>query len=273
MRKTRQLLIEYFDEDVHARLRMQLESAKQQLDRYGRMFWSLTKYVLNDAAEFDDEELAFILGRPPLLGVRPGRYQLISKDRENIPGDFLYRLSHPLGEHVIQSGQGLDTPEALLTFDVTSHPHRLSVIESLRGKCGWLTLQRLVVHSFEDEEYLLFSAVTDSCEALDQETCERLFRCDAKVDASPTCSEKIRALLSQNAKQHVRASLSRSLEVNNRFFVEERDRLERWAEDLLIATEKELRDTKEQIKLLQRQARQTETTQEQLSIQERIQQL
>jgi hypothetical protein len=93
------------------------------------------------------------------------------------------------------------------------------------------------------------------------------------VDASPTCSEKIRALLSQNAKQHVRASLSRSLEVNNRFFVEERDRLERWAEDLLIATEKELRDTKEQIKLLQRQARQTETTQEQLSIQERIQQL
>lgn len=273
MRKTRQLLIEYFDEDVHARLRMQLESAKQQLDRYGHMFWSLTKYVLDGAAEFDDEELAFTLDQPPLVGLRSGCYHLISKDRENVPGDFLYRLSHPLGEHVIHTGQGLDTPEAIVTFDVTNHPHRLSMIENLRGRRGWLSLQRLLVHSFEDEEYLLFSAIADSGEAVDQETCERLFRCDGTVGEPPVCSEELSGLLSQNAQQHVRASLSRSLEANNRFFVEERDRLERWAEDLLIAAEKELRDTKEQIKLLQRQSRQTETTQEQLAIQGRIQQL
>lgn len=273
MRQTRQLLLEYFDEDVTARLRMQLESAKQQLDRYGSMFWALTRFILEAVAEFNDVDLSFKLHQPPIADLRPGRYHLISKDRENVPGEFLYRLSHPLGEHVIDTGQNLSTPLALVTFDVTNHHARLSVIEKLRGKTGWLTLQRLLVQSFEEEEYLLFSAIDSDGEPLDQETCERLFRCAGEVAEFPGCPENSAIPLRQNTKQHVRATLSKSLEANNRFFSEERDRLERWAEDLLLGAEKELRDTKEQIKLLQRQARQTETSQEQLTLQERILQL
>jgi len=273
IRETRQLLLEYFDEDVHARLRMQLESARQQLDRYGRMFWSLTRFVLSEMARFDDSELCFDLRRSPLPDVRTGRYHLISKDRENVPGEFLYRISHPLGEHVIETGKELHTPEARVIFDVTQHPTRLSVVEDMKGKSGWLTLQRLTVHSFEEEEYLLFSALDDQGNPLDQETCERLFRCEGKVADPLPFPSGLSQILARNAQQHVRATLNCSLEQNNRFFAEERDRLERWAEDLVLAAEKELKDTKEQIKLLQRQARQVETAQEQLSLQERIQEL
>jgi len=42
---TRRILLENFDEDVHARLRVNMEGTRQQLDRIGRMFWTLTKFV------------------------------------------------------------------------------------------------------------------------------------------------------------------------------------------------------------------------------------
>jgi len=270
MRETRQLLLEFFDEDVHARLRVQLEDAKQHLDRFSTMFWALSKYVLRDNAHFDDDSLTFELSRPPLADVRAGRYHLISKDKHNVPGEFLYRLSHPLGEHVIQTGKALNTPMAKVRFDISNHPTRIAVVERLKGRRGWLTLQRLSVQSLGDEEHLLFSALDADGNPLDQETCERLFRCDGRVEAATRMPDELQEQLHLNAEQHVRARLSRSMENNDRFFQEERDRLDRWADDMVLAAEKELADTKAQIKALNRQARQAETTQEQLDLQTKI---
>src|SRR5688572_1762054 len=79
--ETRRNLLEHFDEDVHARLRLRLEDAKAQLDQVGRRFWTVTKHVLNGAARFDDTEYAFDLTAPPSEGIQPGRYHLISKTR------------------------------------------------------------------------------------------------------------------------------------------------------------------------------------------------
>jgi len=237
------------------------------------MFWALTRYMLAGCADFRDTDLSFVLHSPPLPDVRAGRYRLISKERQNVAGEFLYRLSHPLGEHVIETGKRLDTPVACVTFDVSSHPTRLAAVEELRGKAGWLTLQHLTIHSFEEEEHLLFSAVDSDGHPVDQETCERLFRCDGRAGPAPASADDLRGLLDRNAEKHRRAALNRSLEANSRFFREERERLERWAEDMVLAAEKELADTKAQIRDLQRQARQVETTQDELGIQTKIRDL
>lgn len=79
MDDTRRTLFEHFDEDVHQRLRLQLDDAKAQLDRFGQRFWSLTRFMLDDRARFDDAALAFDLQRPPSAGIATGRYHLISK--------------------------------------------------------------------------------------------------------------------------------------------------------------------------------------------------
>ena len=65
MDDTRRTLFEHFDEDVHQRLRLQLADAKAQLDRFGQRFWSLTRFMLDGRARFDDDALAFDLERPP----------------------------------------------------------------------------------------------------------------------------------------------------------------------------------------------------------------
>jgi len=275
IRDTRRILLENFDEDVHERLRANLAGTREQLDRTGRMFWTTTRFVLDGRAAFDDAGLTFDLLPPGVSGGRPGRYHLISKSGAGFPTDseFLYRLSHPLGEHVLETAKALPAPVAGVTFDISGHPARIAVIEALRGRSGWLRLQRLTVDSFEREDYLLFSGVDDAGRSLEPETCEKLFNCAGRTDAPAPLLQAATARLDAEAEHHVKATISRSLEQNSRYFQEAREQLEQWADDMVLAAERELRDTKGQIKALNRQARQTLTLEEQHALQEKISRL
>ena len=285
---TRRALFEHFDEDVHQRLRLQLADTQAQLDRVGRRFWSLTRFMLDGRARFDDVSLAFDLEHPPRSDIFKGRYHLISKshpksgtgaaaDGGETQSVFLYRLSHPLGEHVVGGAKALVTPPVRIIFDVTNHPTRLHVIEALRGETGYLTLTRLSIDSYEREEYLLFSGFDETGLSLDQETMEKLFGCAGQIapesDGEGTIPAAVTQRLDGDSERHSRATVSRSLEQNNTHFNEAREKLERWADDMVLSAEKALLDTKEQIKALRRHARQAPTLAEQHEIQEKLQQL
>ncbi|MFH1887933.1 MAG: SNF2-related protein [Pseudomonadota bacterium] len=270
MEDTRRMLLEHFDEDVHSRLKANLSGTREQLDRMGRMFWGLTKYSLKDNARFDEKELAFDLLSPPLEGIRAGRYHLISKEQKTVSSEFLYRLSHPLGEYTIHRGKEAETPAAHVDFDYSGHPRKISMVEDLKGRSGWLMLQRLMVKSFEAEEYLLFSAFDDQGNSLEQEACEKLFHCQAAGTKAILPPYEAESRLKREAERHARATIARSLEANNLHFIEAREQLEKWAEDMVLAVEKELSDTKQQVKALNRQARLSENLQEQHKVQEKI---
>lgn len=303
MDDTRKLLIEHFDEDVHRRLRLRLEDARAQLDRFGRRFWSLTRFMLDARARFDETALAFDLQEriccsgsrgesgnrtpgaevpepQPETWALPGRYHLISKsgprasESGSEPHDsFLYRLSHPLGEHVVAEAKRLETPPARVVFDITHHPAHVHVVEALKGRSGYLTLTRLTIDSFEREEHLLFSGFDDTGKALDQETVEKLFGCAAAVGGDANVPDAAARRLTAESARHAKATVSLALEQNSRHFNEARDKLEKWADDMVLAAEKALRDTKEQIKALRRQARLATTLEEQHDIQLKIQKL
>lgn len=277
---TRRVLFEHFDEDVHERLRLRLADAREQLDRVGRRFWSLTRHILADRARFDEAALAFDVDLPPRDDIPRGRYHLISRSQPHagdggIEGSnrFLYRLSHPLGQHVIEEAKAIETPAAEVLFDVTHHPTRLSVIEALRGTSGYLTLTRLTIESYDREEYLLFSGFGDDGAALDQETMEKLFLCSGRLAERVAVPEAGAQRLAAESDRHVKATLSRSLEQNSKHFHEAREKLEKWADDVVLSAEKALVDTKEHIKVLRRAARQAATLDEQHHIQEKIQRL
>ncbi len=292
--KTKSALLEHFDEDVHARLKFQLDRTWVQLDRVSRIFWALSRFMLRDSAKFDDDALAFDLHTTPKPEIHLGRYKLISKTKPgdfmevwksrspagidipkpepNVPGEFLYRLSHPLGEHVLDTGRKCAAPVATVVFNVSAHPTRIAEVEALQGQSGWLLLQKLTIESFEREEHMLFSAFMDQGNPLYQETCEKLFRCNATVQATPTDAQPP-AKLQQEATRHAKATIARSLETNSKIFQAERERLERWADDMVMAAEKELSDTKAQIKTLNRQTRLAATMDDQHALQNQIREL
>ena len=273
MHDTRKVLLEHFDEDVHDRLKVNLNGAQERLDRIGRLFWAVTRNTLRDHAVFDDQELSFSLTHSPIANATTGQYHLISKSQENIPGGYLYRLSHPLGEHVLHKASEKPCPPAEVAFDISSHPTRIALVERLRGQSGWLSLQHLRIESFEAEEYLLFSAMDNAGNSIDQETCEKLFNCNGNVGGLLAIPPEISQRLAQNQERHASATLVKNLEENNRHFAEARDQLDKWAEDMELAVQKDLDDTKRQIRELQRRSRQAPTIEEQRSIQNEISRL
>ncbi|WP_429193049.1 SNF2-related protein [Aeromonas salmonicida] len=269
IKDTQSQLLENFDEDVHDRLKLRLDEAEARLDKLGRWFWGVTRYALSDSAHFDEQSYAFSLSRPP-QGIEPGRYQLIrgrlEQPRQTDMLSHAYRLSHPLGEWSINTSLSAPTPPASLTLDYDKHGLRVSVVERLRGQSGWLTLARLEVNAFETTEVLLFSGLTDQGEPLDQATCEKLMSMPAM--SRPTAlNTTIPATLIANSQRAVDATIAQVLEANQRLFNEERDKLERWADDKLLAAEEALKNTKARIAQLKRDARKATTLQEQEVIQ------
>ncbi len=271
MAQTRKMLLEHFDADVHERLKGSLTGTQEQLDRFSRIFWTLTKFILEGFAKFADAALQFELTHQPLPEIKLGQYHLITKKQNEVIGEFLYRLGHPLGEYVLEKGKTIETPIANVRFDISNHPTRIVLLEKLKGQSGWLTLRHLAIDSCEREEYLLFSGVSDKGQDIDQETSEKFFQCRADlISANFAISASCRLRLDSDAKRHVEAMLAKSLELNSRNFQETREQLEKWADDQVREVERELEQTKEQIKTLERQSRQAPTVQEQHELQQKI---
>jgi len=276
---TRKILFEHFDEDVHERLKLQLENTRIKLDRFSNRFWQLSKEMLADYAIFNESALSFNLHKTPNQAIDKGRYHLITKQHRNQEAitetfdSFLYRLSHPLGEYVVEAAKQIDTPISEIVFDISQHPTHIHAVEKLKGRSGFLSLNKLIIDSFEQEEYLLFSAIDVDGVTLDQETCEKLFACSGNVKQIGGIPNNVEERLISEGKRHAEATISRSLEQNNKYFNEAREKLEKWADDMILSAEKALKDTKEQIKVLQREARQAVTLADQHTIQQKIQQL
>jgi len=269
--ETQTQLLENFDEDVHDRLKLRLADAQARLDKLGRWFWGVTQYALRDRARFDENAYAFSLTNPP-SGIAPGRYQLIRGAAQPEMLAHAYRLNHPLGEWSIDQSLHAPTPTASLKLDYAKHGARISVIERLRGKSGWLALVRAEVTAFETTEALIFSGLTDDGEPLDQETCEKLMGIPAtgKPGAIETA---VPGALAGNSQRAVAATIAQVLETNQRLFNEERDKLERWADDKLLASEEALKNTKARIAQLKRDARKAATLQEHDGIQRELSEL
>lgn len=275
MLETEKLLLENFDADIHSLLKTHKERAESQLDRITRLFWKLTQYILAEHAKFDSQNLAFDLKLPPLPQVVTGHYQLIRKGeqaRQIQPENTrIYRLTHPLGEYVLDQGRSASTPSSTLHFSyaqwLEARNPRISVIEQLLGKQGWLQLNLLELDSFQREEHLVFTAMTDSGELLDQETCEKLFQLCANVEPTQISPPDD---LHGNARRQIDAALSQALEQNDKFFQQERDKLDAWAEDRILAAEQALQDTKLKLKGLKRQARVAQSMDEARRLQDDI---
>lgn len=270
MQQTRQKLLEHFDEEVHQRLKVNHSDTITHLDRIGKLFWMLTRYILKENAVFYEKDHSFFLESSPTIKSRPGLYKLISKESENINGEFLYRLSHPLGEYVIETAKATDCPNKQVVFDISKHPTKISMVEALKGKSGFLKLDLLTIDSLENEQYLLFSAIDDQGKNIDQETCEKLMTCYSYLGESPQNLATVQKRLKDDGDRHIDATLAKNMEENNKHFNQAREQLELWADDMIKSAELDLDNIKRQIREKQRLARQSTTMQDQHDIQQEI---
>lgn len=108
--------------------------------------------------------------------------------------------------------------------------------------------------------------------SLHPEVCEKLFDCNAAVKTVNLSGQK-ETQLTTDARIHADATLTAAMERNNAFYKEECERLFRWADDLTLSAEKELKDTKSQLREQNRQLRLATSQQDRLAVELKIKEL
>lgn len=267
MTRTRRQLLENFDEEVIEKLRLCQQDSRTYLDRYERMLMDLTRYELRDHATFFDGQSAFRLLSCPFPGDIPlGLYELPRRSGEA----HLYRLAHPLARHVLHQAKNRTLPAAEIVFDYTNTLPTVSILQPLVGQQGSLRLSLLTVESLDQvEDCLLFAALTDSAQPLDNDQATRLLRLAVHTcDPLPTLpeSEPLSALTALRQEAFLQTVSQR----NAVFFEAEADKLDGWADDLKAGLEHEIKELDRQIKEARRAATAALTLAEKLEAQKRI---
>lgn len=255
MASARSTLLEHFDEEVRNRLRLNLEQSSAQLDRMEKWLWKITQSELGRAATFDDTKYRFELRELP-LGCPPvplGQYSLPTRTTKS--EGHLYRTGHPLAEFLVQRAGGRPLPSVSILFKYREELGRISALEPLRGRRGFLTVTRLTVFSLEPEDYLLFSVVDRGGNGLDGGVGEKLLEIDGSVGTAAEVPEEIEGRLAAITEVEKAAALGRITDRNGRYFDDEVEKLERWAEDLKAGLELEIKELDIEIKSAKKEAK------------------
>lgn len=274
MTRTRQQLLENFDDEVREKLKVRDEASKAYLNRYERLLMQLTQHELNGQAEFMGDA-TFSLKTQPFpdqAAVIPmGLYELPRRTGEA----HLYRLNHPLAESLVAKAKGRVLPTTEIHFDYGQHDGKITPLEPLIGKSGWLTLTLFSVESLEQaEDHLIFAATTDDGQILDDDVAARLLTLPG---TSAPLSQAGEGEVTQQLETHTQqrqAVIQRDIsERNARFFEAEADKLDGWADDLKVGLEREIKDLDRQIKEARRAATTALTLEEKLAGQKLIKSL
>lgn len=269
MSRTRQQLLENFDDEVREKLKVRDQISKAYLNRYERLLMQLTRHELNGCAEFLGDGSFRLMAVPfpeqsdhiPL-----GLYELPRRLGEA----HLYRLNHPLAEALVARAKGRQLPPAELRLDYGAYDGKITRLEPLVGKSGWLASTLFTVESLDQaEDHLIVAATTDEGDKLDQDIAGRLLTLPGKVSGEPG-SLPPTALLGEEADQR-EATIQRVIsERNARFFEAEADKLDGWADDLKLGLEREIKELDRQIKDARRAASSALTLEEKLAGQKQI---
>jgi hypothetical protein len=267
--QTKQRLLESFDDEVSEKLRINKMQSEEFLGKFESWLWLLTKYYLKDNAQFDEVENKFVLVNNPFPNetIHPGPYRL----GRHIEDSHVYRPSHPLALRIIEACKGMPTPVLELRFNYSDNNKKISILEPLVGRSGWLAFSSLTISSFEDEDHVLYSAVTDDGLPFDAEYIQRLFTLPAiKAEGSAVSLDGIQERLKQIAETQKARILDGILSRNSGFFDKEMEKLEKWAEDLKESMELEIKDLDRQIKAEKTEAKKILTLEDKVKSQREI---
>lgn len=286
MTRTRQQLLEHFDDEVREKLKVRDETSKAYLNRYERLLMQLTRHELDGHAEFVGDA-SFKLNALPFAQPTPpiplGLYELPRRSGEA----HLYRLNHPLAEILVAQAKARVLPAAEIQFDYGRHDGKVTLLEPLVGKTGWLTLSLFSVESLDQsEDHLIFAASTDDGQPLDEAAAARLLTLPGSSSPLPPAGEghstpplpqgegRGEGGFTQQLETITRerqAAIQRTIsERNARFFEAEADKLDGWADDLKVGLEREIKELDRQIKEARRGATTALTLEDKLAGQKQI---
>lgn len=267
MTQTRRKLLENFDDEVREKLKVRDEASKQALSSFEQRLMAITQYELGENAEFIDNASFRLLQTPAwLIEKAPlGLYELPRRT-----GDaHTYRLHHPLAEAVLNLAKNRQLADAEIHFDYSGYQGKVTILQPLQGKSGILSLTQLsVVALDQQEDHLIFSAITDEGIVFEQTAAQRMFTLGGTVRQTNQVIDRSHLAALTAARQ--KAIQRQVTERNARFFEAEAAKLEGWADDLKLGKERDIKEIDKLIRETKRASVLAPTLEEKLVLQRQI---
>jgi hypothetical protein len=268
MEDAKKVLLDNFDEEVQSKLRIQKEKTTQTLDLVSQRFHAVAKYFLsNQGIELKDDG-CFEINRemPPL---KTGHYRVNSNGSGQ---EHVIRTSDDIGAAFLEYAIESKTPNAVLEFELSNYPKKISALESLDGKSGFLKVCLASQSAFRDQQSLVFAGIDSAGAEISPETMQKLFKVKAAIKQADISSE-VRTKLDELINSQL-LQLNERLQASNRqVFHDEIERLDAWAEDIKLSLEIEIKQLDQQIKLLKSSAKKIDNLEEKVQAQRQVKNL
>ncbi len=256
---SRRQLLEHFDAEVSARLKMRAQETGQQYRLRQRWLLKLTQHELADAADFSiqDEVLCFCHADES--------YSIDWRYAEE-NGLVFFREEEALAKRLLANASERQLAPAHLTFRYDLRDGRIAGLEEHLGGQGWLALARVDIDSLDDEQHLVAFARMDDGSAIDPEIALRML--DLPATASE-CGESPSEIVT-GLEQEVNKCMIGIEKRNAGYFEVEVAKLFNWEDDLKHSLEKQLKEFDTDLRDIEREARSAGSLEAKLSTQRKI---
>ncbi len=252
VKNTRKSLLENFDEEVISKLRVRQCDDVNRTNIYNRHLWAVTISALQEKIDnIDEDKYMFSLPESLADNIPAGTY-IINKDSVEC---IQLRYGHPLGQYVVKKTLSQDVEDETITFDLSSYPFKVSLLEQYKNKSGYACVYRLATfNKYDGEEQIIACAQVDNGEMLPEEFVYKLLELDCinyQTFSLPNVEEQFEHEFSKRLKLYKDKIDDRT----NNYVDYEITKYEMWADDQLVPLRNEVMALNKEYEAIRRQIR------------------
>lgn len=237
----RQTLLENFDEDVSKLLKTCNENAMKSVNQYEKWLYN---FMLNECGDsvkvLDDRRLSYCGDEK-----YQGNYNLSWKDSEERHENFL-RREHPLCQELLTRCYSRELTVGEMIFDYTHSGRKISYLDVMECKRGWMVVDKLINDSFEEQEHLLVTARLDDGTTLEEDMVDKIMGLPA--DYQMSCQSSLPPEISTLCKELEEETKQEIQRQNKEFFMRECEKLDEWSEDRKNSLQQDIKEIEKLIK-------------------------
>lgn len=269
MIKARSTLLENFDDSVKEKLRDNLLQSQKNLNLFEKDLWLLVQHAVKDEADFNEEEYSFRINFGEYANTKFTLTRNISSEDDIQP----FRMGHPLAKRIISTYKKFNVKPGLVEFHYSDSEGKMKLLDEMVGTSGYMMVEKISIESFEQEDHLAIACFKENGDYVYTDIAERMLTLPAETISSESIESSIEEKLNNKITDILNKIISDSAERNNKFFDEEMEKLDNWADDMKIGLEKEISDLDQEIRLKKSEAKKISRLEEKISAQRAIKEL
>ena len=238
MVQARQSILENFDEEVANRLKNCQSNTVASLDKFTQ--WVYLFFLAHGAERvepLDQWRLRYKSDAGDQI------YNLVWRNADEM-GDHFLRREDPLYESWLNEALAEKLPPVRIRFDYASSGRNVSFFDANPGLKGVLSIDKLMYSGLDDEEHIVFTVITESGTAIDDEMVNAMLEFPARVMG--TCSPESHQLMECRIE---RIAMQQQVIENahKKYYLDECEKLDAFSEDLKEGLQRELKDLRKAI--------------------------